>query len=272
VFCNDLMVILMLHFIQLNLKRQNFIVDQNNFSQDYILGNKILIKQPKQGYRAGIDPIILAAAMQPNKGDTVLDIGTGVATAALCLATRINDIKITGIEQQRNLVRFATDNVRFNNFHDRIEIISGDLMSPPPRLSGGTFAHVMANPPYFEHEKTRPSPYESKAISNQEGSATLEQWLRFCLLMIKPKGTITFIYRAERIDELMSYFYNKLGDIKIMPLWPCYQKSAKLVLIKGVKGSYGKCELLRGLSLHQPNGYYTNEAEEILRNAKALNW
>ncbi len=247
-------------------------MSQDSFSQDYILGNRILIKQPEQGYRVGIDPIILASAVQTSAGDTVLDIGSGVGTAALCLATRVPNIKVAGIEQQRNLVRFAADNVRLNNLQDRVEIIYGDLLSPPPRLAGGTFSHVMANPPYFEHEHSRVSPYEVKASSNHEGEATLEQWVRFCLLMVKPKGTVTFVYRVERIDELMNHFYGKLGDIQIMPLWPSYQKPAKLVIIRGIKNGQGSTKLLPGLSLHQANGPYTQEAEDILRHAQELKW
>lgn len=245
---------------------------QDSFTEDQILGNRVFIKQPEHGYRAGIDPIILASAIQTSPGDTVLDIGSGVGTAALCLAARIDNIKVAGIEQQRNLVRFATDNIRLNNLQDRIEIFYGDLLSPPPRLAGGTFSHVMANPPYFEYESGRVSPHEIKTLSNQESDATIEQWVRFCLLMVKPKGTVTFIYRAERMDELVSYLYGKLGDIQIMPLWPSYQKPAKLVLIKGVKGSHGKAKLLSGLFLHQSNGHYTKEAEDLLRGCGGLNW
>ena len=34
-----------------------------NFSTDDFLGGKLRVKQPKKGYRAGIDPVLLAASV-----------------------------------------------------------------------------------------------------------------------------------------------------------------------------------------------------------------
>jgi len=41
-------------------------------------------------------------------------------------------------------------------------------------------------------------------------------------------------------------------------------------LLQGVKGSAGRCRVLPGLTLHQPEGSYTDEAEAILRDGASL--
>jgi tRNA1(Val) A37 N6-methylase TrmN6 len=243
---------------------------QNAITQDYLLGGRVQIRQPAEGYRVAIDPIFLAASIEPEPGTTILDIGAGVGAAALCLAARIPNCRIIGLEMQREAVRLAFDNIALNSMRDRVEILAGDLLRPPPRLAAGTFAHVMANPPYLEASDHTPSPKDQKAQSNGEGEATLEQWIRFALLMVRPKGTVTFIHRADSLDRILSYYAGKMGDIVIYPLWPGKDKPAKRVLVRGCKNSHGSLRLAPGMILHENGGRFTPQAESILRDGAAL--
>jgi tRNA1(Val) A37 N6-methylase TrmN6 len=244
--------------------------DLMQVTQDYLLGGRIQIRQPSEGYRVAIDPIFLAASIQPELGESVLDIGAGVGAASLCLASRVSGCRITGLEIQREAVRLAFDNILLNNMRDRVEILSGDLLRPPPRLAAGTFAHVMANPPYLEACAHVPSPMAHKAHSHGEGEAALDSWARFALLMVRPKGTITFIHRADRLDIILGYFANKMGEIVVYPLWPGKDKPAKRVLVRGRKGSHGPLRLAPGMILHEADGRFTPQAEAILRDGAGL--
>lgn len=251
---------------------------QINFSQDpeitqdYLLGGRILVRQPAYGYRVAIDPIFLAASLDVQENETVLDIGAGVGAASLCLAHRIPHCKIIGLEIQRSNVRLAMENVALNNMRGRVEVLVGDLLQPPPRLAGGTFGHVMANPPYLEDHRANTSATDHKQISHAEGHVSLEQWAKFALLMARPKGTITFIHRADRLHEILSYFHGKLGDITIFPLWPGYGKPAKRVLVRGRKSTHGPTVLSQGLILHHSDGRYTDAADSILRQGMGLSF
>lgn len=245
-------------------------MQQQSITEDYLLGGRVLVRQPAQGYRVAIDPLLLAASIHPEPGESVLDVGAGVGAAALCLAARVPDCRVTGLEVQREAVRLAADNVVLNNVRDRVEILCGDLLRPPPRLAAGTYAHVMANPPYLEANAATSSQNIHKAVSHIEGDATFEQWARFALLMVRPKGTVTFIHRADRLDAILGFFYGKIGDIVVFPLWPSQGKPAKRVLIRGRKNSHSPLRLSPGLILHQPDGHYTPEAEAILRHGTPL--
>ena len=240
------------------------------YTEDFLLGGRILVRQPREGYRVAIDPIFLAASIDAGPGHTILDVGAGVGAASLCLATRCMDVKVTAVELLREQVRYAVDNVNLNRLRDRIEVLHGDLLHPPPRLAAGTFTHVMANPPYLETARGRVSTNPIKATANHEGSADLDQWAKFCLLMVKPKGTVTFIHRADRLPDILSYFMGKLGDIVVYPLWPGKHKAAKRVLVRGVKNSHGALRLMPGMTLHQEDGKFTSDADAILRGAQAL--
>lgn len=242
-----------------------------DISQDYLLGGRVLVRQPAKGYRVAIDTVLLAAAVSAKPGETVLDVGAGVGAASLCLATRLQDIRILGVELQRDYVRMAFDNMKLNNLSSRIEILNGDLQRPPPRLAAGTFSHVMSNPPFFESNSGRLSPNMGKLNANMTQTATLNQWIKFCLLMTKPKGVLTLIYTSDRLDELLAELNGKVGDIELFPLWPATKKEAKRFIVRGVKGSFGKTRIMPGLVLHDGAGNYTLEAENILRHAQALN-
>lgn len=190
--------------------------------------------------------------------------------ASLCLAVRLPQVKVIGLEVQRSAVRVAAENVVINKVRDRVEILYGDLKLPPPRLAAGTFSHVMANPPYIESWRANPLSLHDKELSHVEGDVSLEHWAKFALLMVKPKGFVTFVYRADRLDHVLRYFSGKLGEITIFPLWPSAKKDAKRVLVRGRKNSHAPTRLCSGLILHDSQGCYTSEAEAILRNGEGL--
>ncbi len=236
---------------------------------DNFLGGRIKLVQPSEGYRAGIDPIFLAASLHPKPHEKILDVGAGVGAAAISLAVRCSQTQITGIEVQSNLVQFALTNIQANQVEDRVEMIEGDLLSPPSFLKLHSFDHIMTNPPYYEYSRTQSSPDPGKAQANTE-TADLGKWIKACLKMLKPKGVFTMIHRPERLSEILPHLRNRVGDLVIFPLWPGVNKPARRVIIQGRKSLRGETRLAQGLTLHGGAEKYTPEAEAILRHAQAL--
>ncbi len=241
-----------------------------NTTQDTLLGGRVKICQPSEGYRVAIDPIFLAASVPIQPGESILDIGTGVGAAILCLAHRVPYARIVGLEIERQLVRLAAFNIQQNGFQQFVEVLNGDLSRPPPRLAPSTFDHVMTNPPFFQaHQGRVPSNY-LKSVSNVELTATLKTWVTSALLMVKPQGSVTFVYTTDRLDELLYHLHGRLKSISIFPLWPKENVSAKRVIVQGVKEGRGGLKILPGLVIHKEDGKYTSQAEEILRHGKGL--
>jgi tRNA1(Val) A37 N6-methylase TrmN6 len=239
-------------------------------SEDRLLGGRIRLRQPTTGYRVAIDPVFLAAAVPADPTQQILDIGSGVGAAALCLAMRVPGCRITGIEFQRDLVRLAGDNIELNGLSPRLSVMLGDLLRLPPRLSPGAFDHVMANPPYLEAGAASPPPDTGKAAANLEGAADLAAWVRIALAMVRPKGTITFIHRADRIEDLLAQLAGRAGGIVVYPLWAGAGKPARRVVIRARKQIATPTLLLPGMVLHDAEGRFTPAAEAILRDAAAL--
>ena len=260
-----------------------------------LLNGRVLLRQHAEGYRVSIDPVLLAASIPAKDRDTILDVGAGVGPAMLCLAKRVNSVKIMGVEIQRDLVHLASENISRNGFDKRLEIMIGDLQRPPPRLVPRSFDHVMANPPYYEAGRVRKSTQQEKVTSHIEGSGGLKAWTNYCLSMVRPGGTVTIIHRTNRLATLLTLLDGKAGDIVIYPIWSHYPfafndeqfgttgftkeekkkirmpGTAKRVIIQAISGTNGSLQLSSGIVLHNKDGHNTQEADAILRHGKALN-
>ena len=240
------------------------------FTEDRLLGGRVRLRQPASGYRVAIDPIFLAASVPAEPHQLVLDVGCGAGAAMLCLAARVQQVRVVGLEMQRDLVRLAGDNAILNAMEARVSVMIGDLLHPPPRLSAGAFDHVMANPPFLDQGRAAPTAPTGKAAATVEGDADLAAWVRFCLAMVRPKGTITFIHRADRLDALIGEIAGRAGEVVIYPLWPMEDRPASRILVRARKHIAAPARLAPGLVLHRADGRPTERADGVLREGRGI--
>ena len=239
-------------------------------SEDAALGGRVRLRQPTAGYRAAIDPVLLAAAVGAGTSERVLDVGAGTGAAALCLAARVEGCRVTGLERDPACARLAAENAALNRLGERIDIVTGDLLRPPAALIPESFDHVMANPPYLQSDRGHAPADKARAAAHVEGEARLGDWIRFCLGMARQGGTVTLIHRADRLDELLSGLSAGAGEIVVFPLWPGRGRAAKRVIVRARPGTASPLRLSAGLVLHRADGSYTEEAEAVLSGGGAL--
>jgi len=244
--------------------------EEPNFTEDHLLGGRIRLKQPAAGYRVAIDPVFLAAAVPAEPHQLVLDVGCGAGAAMLCLAARVPHSRLVGLEMQRDLVRLAGDNIILNGLEARASVMIGDLLRAPPRLSPGAFDHVMANPPFHPRHDTESAAASGKSAATIEGDADLADWVRFSLAMVRSKGTVTFIHRADRIDALLGQIAGRAGEVVVFPLWPGERRAASRILVRVRKQVSAPARLAAGLVLHDADGGLSAGAEGVLREGRGL--
>lgn len=239
-----------------------------DYTEDYLLDKRVKIFQPLEGYRASTDAVLLASLVSKiKKGDNILDVGSGTGAISLCLAERLQDFDITikGLEQQSLLAELANLSAEANGF-DFLSFDNENIFEAKHQFC--SFAHVITNPPYSEHDM--PSPNASKAAAHNFGEADLQAWINFCIKMIKPQGYFYMINRAEALADILAAIKGKLGEIVVIPLYSKSGQDAKRVLIKARKDSKKALVVSQGLVVHDEQGGYTSRAHGILRDGKSL--
>ena len=236
---------------------------------DHLLDGRVTLTQRRKGYRVAIDPVFLAAAAPAADGDRLLELGCGSGAAALCLVARVSGVSVTGLELQPEMLELARLNVTANGFGQSIELIKGDVASPPDLAP---FDHVMTNPPYMAAGQGNPPPDPVKAMAMVESHVPLAQWVSLAWSVLKPGGTFTMVHRADRVGEITTLMEQHFGQIVICPLWPGPDRSspAKRILVQGTKGAVAETLTTGGLILHNDTGSYTEEADHILRHGDAM--
>ena len=244
-------------------------------SCDAFLGGKVQIWQPKQGYRAGVDPVLLAAAVPARPGQKVLELGCGGGQALLCLAARVSGLALTGVELQSQYAALARRNAAQNGRD--VTVVEADLSALPQDLRHSHFDQVLANPPYYRAGAHSPAEDPGRSIA-LGGDTPLAQWISVAAKRLAHKGYLHMIQRADRLPEILSACAGVLGSLEVLPLAPRQGRAAELVLLRARKGGRADFRLHAPLILHEglrhtcDSESYRPEIAAILREGAALNW
>ncbi len=238
-------------------------------TDDHLLGGRIRLAQPERGYRAAIDPVLLAASIQAGAEERILDAGCGTGAAALCLAARLPGCRLTGVELDPDLAALARANAMANGCEARLAVVE-DSFDSFASANRGTFDQVMSNPPFHQDGRHTRSPRATRAAAHGEGGIDLAGWVKASAMALKAGGRLTLIHRADRMGDIMAALQGRFGAAAILPLWPKAGVEAKRILVSAIKGRRTLPRLLPGLVLHEVGGGYTCEAEAILRDAVPL--
>lgn len=240
-------------------------------TEDALLGARVRLLQPRAGYRAATDPVLLAAAVAAKPGETVLDIGCGAGAAMLCLGARVPGLALHGLELQPEYAALARRNAALNGA--AATIWEGDLFDPPAELRRIGFDHVLSNPPFFE-EAAPAAPDQGRDMARRARRSAAD-WARAALARLRSGGRIALIHRAESLPALLSGLGEGAGDVVVTPLAARAGREAKRVIVTARKGARGRFRLAPPLILHAGPAHladgddFSPAAAAILRDAAA---
>lgn len=241
---------------------QSHHTQRDAISHDRFLQGQIKLSQPVEGYRVGTDAVMLGASLRQLSG-RALDMGAGVGGVSLSAMLRYPGCQFTLVEKDPLCAQLAQENMDKNFPDHQNRIIHGDVLALPVMLQS-SFEHVFSNPP-FHYAQDKPARSSRRNLAHYGDEQTLEAWIKSALWAAKPKGRVSFILRADRMDEaLISLRLAGAGEIVCFPVWSYHSSPASRVILSARKGVKGAMALQAGIVLHHPGGGMTSEAQAVM--------
>ena len=240
------------------------------------LGGRLILTQPRKGHRAGTDAALLAACVCPGPGESVFDLGAGVGAAGLAVAIRAPESTVCLVEIDADIASLALINIEQNGLAGQATAIRADVTAPISKAGGAlvpaSAAHVMMNPPYHLAGTVRLSPSAYRAQAHIHGQEGDEAWIRCAHGLLRAKGVLAMIHRADALPRLLTSLDRRFGDVRIKPVLPRAEQPAIRILMRAIRDSRAPFSLLPPLVLHGANGALTPEADALHKGEALIDW
>ena len=231
-------------------------------------GLKII--QNKEGFCFGIDSVLISDyAKRIKKNSTIVDLGTGTGIISILLSKKQENLKIYGIEIQKDVAEMAERSVKLNRLEDSIKIINDNLKNLENYFSMNSVDAIVTNPPYKKNNTGLKSDDYRNLVSRHEIECTLEDIINVSKKVLKDKGELYMINRAERLVDIIYLLRkNKIEPKEIRFVHSKENEPPTLVLIRAVKNAGEFLKIEKPLIIYDNEGNYTEEILEIYNKKK----
>ncbi|MCQ0990448.1 tRNA1(Val) (adenine(37)-N6)-methyltransferase [Jiella marina] len=246
---------------------------------DSFHGGRFAVWQPDGwGYRSGLDAMLLAACLPTETTGHIADIGAGAGVVGLAAASRAANAEIMLVESRPEMACLAHRSLELHEnaaIGRRVQVVEVDIGAKrDEREAAGLYDAsidlVLTNPPFHPRDHRRPADPSRNAALFGEGDVSLERWLDVSAALLRPRGRLAMICRADLLGEAIAAISRRLGDVRILPVHTRHGAPASRVLIAGRRGSQAPLSLLPGIDLQSPDGAQTALAEEISAGSATL--
>ena len=240
---------------------KKIILNPNETLEDLQL-NGLCIIQQKNGFRFGMDAVLLADFAEIKNNETVADFGTGTGILPILLAGRNKGCFYYLIDFQPELCELAERNMVMNELKSKI--ICHDLINKPDQELPNKIDAIVCNPPYAEPKAALASPDPVRSMARNQTEGTMKGFLRSAFHVLKGRGKLFMIYPAAAMLSIMSLLsHNHLEPKRFRLIYPTTDKAANLVLIEAVKDAKPGLHPQPPLIIRDKNGDLTNELKSI---------
>lgn len=235
----------------------------SDVTDDALLAGRVRLLQPRRGHRAGTEAVLLAALAEARPGDRVSDLGSASGAVGLMIAARVAGTQIELLERQADLVGLARENIDRNGLADRAHASVFDAFAPAGDLSGIADL-VVTNPPWFD-DVAPASPDPGRRAAHELAGGDLRMWCATAGALLKPRGRLCLIHRADGLREVLSVLGHVFGTIVVRPIHARAEGDATRIVVSAIKSGRAPLRLAAPLVLHQGNGAFTPEAARLHR-------
>jgi tRNA1(Val) A37 N6-methylase TrmN6 len=244
-------------------------------TDDAVLDGRLRLRQPSKGHRVGHDAILLAAATPAKNGEHAVDFGAGVGGAGLALASRVDGLRVTLVEIDPALTALAVENAARNRLESRVSAVVLDVGAPARAftaagLKAGSADRVLMNPPFHDTGRQKSSPHAGRRLAHAGSESLLPVWIAAAARLLSARGTLTLIWRADALGDVLAALRRGFGGVAVMPVHPKPGAPAIRVLVHAAKQSGAPLMIYPGLMLNDADGHPAAVADAILRGRSVL--
>ena len=232
---------------------------------DLLNYNNLKIVQDNDYFNFSLDSVLLPNFVNIKKDcKKILDLGTGNAPIPMIFSCLYKDVKIYGVEIQKNIFELAKESIELNHLEDRIELINDDMKDLHKYFEINSFDVVVSNPPYFKvNEESNLNECIEKTIARHELKITLEEVIDVANKYLKNGGTFAMVHRTDRLIEIIDIMKkHNIEPKRIQLIYPKENEESNMVLIEGRKNGNTGLKFLPPLIVHESNGEY----KEVIKN------
>ena len=212
----------------------------------------------------GMDAVLLSGFARADKGDHVIDLGTGTGIIPILMEAKTEASHLIGLEIQEESADMARRSVALNNLESKIEIVTGDIKQAVELFGKSTMDVVTSNPPYMIGQHGLKNPDSEKAIARHEVLCTLEDVVKAAATLLKPGGNFFMVHRPFRLAEIMTCLSKyKLEPKRMRLVYPFVDKEPNMVLIEANRGGRSRLTVEKPLIVYKEQGVYTDEIYEV---------
>lgn len=218
-------------------KFKDAIFDSETERLDFI-NEDLTIIQRKSGLTFGTDAYLLAAFARPSSGGYALDIGCGTGVVSLLCATKKKYKKITAIEIQKEYAALTRRNIELNSLDDKVNVINSDIRGVRISDIEREADAILSNPPYLNASSGRSNASYELSVARRELNGDICDFCRSASKLLKFGGSISIVYRPDRLTDLICAMRNSgLEPKRMVTVYPNVKSRPCLVLIEGKKGA-----------------------------------
>ncbi|MCV0395393.1 MAG: methyltransferase [Rhizobiaceae bacterium] len=233
--------------------------------------------QPATGaHRAGMDAMMLAAAVPGDFSGRLADLGAGAGAAGLAVAARCAHARVTLVERSPEMAAYARRTLEHPGnaaIASRAEILEADVaLRGAARRNAGlddrAFDFAIMNPP-FNDDRHRPAATELRRDAHVMVAGLFESWLRCAAAIVKPGGRVALIARPASLGEVLTALSGRFGRARIVPIQPRADRAAIRIVIRAERGARAGPSLEPPLVLHEGRANVFTEHADAINNGRA---
>jgi tRNA1(Val) A37 N6-methylase TrmN6 len=237
-----------------------------------------LVQPADRGHRAGLDAMLLAAAVPDGFEGRVADLGAGAGAAGFAVLSRCPKAVALLVEREADMASFARatlalpENIAMGN---RASVIEADVtLRGKTRMAAGLGDNccdfAIMNPPYNDGVD-RPSPDALRKAAHVMPDGLFEEWARTAAALVRPRGGLAIIARPGSIGDMLAATKGRFGSAELMAIHPRPGKAAIRIVLRAWRGQRGALSILPPLTLHGETGNdFTVEADAAINGERAL--